>query len=344
MQGVVQKNTTETERNAQKRDVSIDVLKGFGIILMVIGHIEVGAPMAQFNESFYMPLFYVVSGYLIHTKRPYKDFVRTRLKSLIVPYYVFGAVGLLLSLIFKYGDLGEFAFNMFFFPEKGAMPIVGAIWFLMSMFLSQCIYYLFLKICKKEQYILLLCVLSCVLLTAIPGMFRVQLPLALNTVGISCLYLYFGRLIKLACNKSKSKNPLSLNWVWIAVILAAHIGLCFLNDATNYRLSVFGKSIVLYLVISMAAIIGYWNLLKKMKRPRFLLNYLEFVGKNSIVYLVTNQIVIFIAKEIFGGLFAGAHMFLYVVSKIIYIVLTLAVIHGLVYLFNLRKLKILIGK
>lgn len=326
------------------RDRSIDILKGFGIILMIIGHIEVGDSMAQFNESFYMPLFYVVSGYLISTKRSYKDFVLTRLKSLMVPYYVFGAVGLLLCLIFKYGDLGEFAFNMFFFPEKGAMPIVGAIWFLMSMFISQCIYYLFLKICKKEPHILLLCILTCVILTVIPGIFGTLLPLALNTVGVSCLYLYFGRLIKLGCNKNESKNPLSLNWIWIIVMLAAHIALCFLNDAANYRLSVFGKSIVMYIVISMLAIIGYWNLFKKMKHPRFLLNYLDFVGKNSIVYLVTNQIVIFIAKKIFSDLFAGAHMFLYIVSKIIYIVLTLAVIHGLVYLLNYKKLKFLIGK
>ena len=67
------------------RDRSIDILKGFGIILMVIGHIEVGLPMSRYNESFYMPLFYVISGYLISTKRPYKDFILSRLNSLIRP-------------------------------------------------------------------------------------------------------------------------------------------------------------------------------------------------------------------------------------------------------------------
>lgn len=326
------------------RDRSIDILKGFGIILMVIGHIEVGLPMSRYNESFYMPLFYVISGYLISTKRPYKDFILSRLKSLILPYYVFGGIGMLFCLIFKYGDIGEFAFNMFFYPERGQMPIVGAIWFLMSMFISQCIYYPVIKKCKKEWQILLFCVLACVLLTVIPGIFSAQLPLALNTVGISCLYLYFGRIIKIGCKKNENKNPLSLNWIWTAVLIAAHLGLCFLNDASNYRRSVFGKSMLLYLVISMIAIVGYWNLFKKIKRPRFLMNYLDFVGRNSMVYLVTNQIVIFLAKQIFTGLFAGADMFLYIVSKIVYIVFTLAVIHALVYLFNYKKLKILIGK
>lgn len=327
-----------------KRDRSIDIFKGFGIILMVIGHIGLGVPFGKYSASFYMPLFYVVSGYLLSTKRSYKDFVASRLKSLIIPYYAFGFIGLVLCCIFKYGDIGEMAFNMFFFPEKGNMPIVGAIWFLMSMFISQCIYYPLLKKCKKEWLIILFCVLACVLLTVLPGIFSKQLPLALNTVGISCLYLEFGHIIKLVCKKNETKNPLSLNWIWTVILIASHFALCFVNDAANYRLSEFGKSIVLYLAISMVAIIGYWNLFKKMQKPRFLLNYLNFVGKNSIVYLVTNQIVIFFLKKIFDELFAGADMFLFIVSKIVYIIITLAIIHGLVYLLNYKKMKILIGK
>lgn len=311
---------------------------------MVIGHVGVGTPMSRYCASFYMPLFFVISGYLIKTKRPYKEFITGRLKRLMVPYYVFGFIGLALCYIFKKGDIKEYTVNMLFFPADDTMPIVGAIWFLISMFLSECIYYLFLKISKKPLYTLFLCITSCVLLTVIPGIFNIQLPFALNTVGSSCLYLHFGYLIKRRCTKNESKNPLTLSWVLTVVMLAAHLVLCFLNDATNYRQANFGKSILIYLFISMVAIIGYWNLFKKLTHPRILLNYLDFVGRNSMVYLITNQIVIFFVKKVLELFFSSTDTLSTVVSKGICIVSSLAVIHVLVYVLNNKKLKFLIGK
>ena len=43
------------------REVLYDVIKGIGIILMVIGH-TCGQPLYNWIYSFHMPLFFIISG------------------------------------------------------------------------------------------------------------------------------------------------------------------------------------------------------------------------------------------------------------------------------------------
>lgn len=42
----------------------IDVLKGIGIILVVIGHISLDNGMSNWIYTFHMPMFFALSGYL----------------------------------------------------------------------------------------------------------------------------------------------------------------------------------------------------------------------------------------------------------------------------------------
>lgn len=46
------------------RNRSIDVLKGIGIILVVFNHVSWGKGVFTYIQSFHMPLFFVLSGYL----------------------------------------------------------------------------------------------------------------------------------------------------------------------------------------------------------------------------------------------------------------------------------------
>lgn len=55
----------------------IDILKGIGIILMIMGHIGFSGIFDFYIHAFNMPLFFFVSGYLYKTKteKKYKDIV-----------------------------------------------------------------------------------------------------------------------------------------------------------------------------------------------------------------------------------------------------------------------------
>ena len=47
-----------------KRDLRYDVMKGIGILLMMLGHIPVEGMVYKWIYSFHMPMFFLISGYL----------------------------------------------------------------------------------------------------------------------------------------------------------------------------------------------------------------------------------------------------------------------------------------
>lgn len=85
------------------RSKNIDVVKGFGIILMVLGHC--GFPFSHFIYLFHMAIFFIVSGYCYNSK--YTDnthgvliVFKKRIRSLYIPYVVYSVAYLLLWNVF----------------------------------------------------------------------------------------------------------------------------------------------------------------------------------------------------------------------------------------------------
>ena len=48
----------------KQRFDEIDILKSFGIILMIMGHIGFGSIFDYWIHAFHMPMFYLISGFL----------------------------------------------------------------------------------------------------------------------------------------------------------------------------------------------------------------------------------------------------------------------------------------
>ena len=72
-----------------KRDCSIDVIKGLCIVLMMIGHVlETSSISRHVIYSFHMPVFFIVGGLFLRGRNLKKDF-----KRLILPYIIFGSIG-----------------------------------------------------------------------------------------------------------------------------------------------------------------------------------------------------------------------------------------------------------
>lgn len=73
-----------------KRIEFIDIARGIGILLVVLGHNDFGyiSPFAhQVIYSFHMPLFFFLSGYFLNTNVGFGDFAFKRFNSLLKPYY-----------------------------------------------------------------------------------------------------------------------------------------------------------------------------------------------------------------------------------------------------------------
>lgn len=82
------------------RNIHIDLLKGFAIILVVLGHSiqflshnNFENPLFKFIYAFHMPLFMFLSGYVCFrtTGEKYID-LKKRFKTLIIPFFVWWAI------------------------------------------------------------------------------------------------------------------------------------------------------------------------------------------------------------------------------------------------------------
>ena len=81
----------------KKRIAYIDILRGIGILLMVMGHVGFGSRFSHYIHAFHMPLFFVVSGYFYSAKADLISLAKKRTKTLLIPYLVVGLVSCLLS-------------------------------------------------------------------------------------------------------------------------------------------------------------------------------------------------------------------------------------------------------
>lgn len=98
---------TASRREAASRDESLDIAKGFGIILVVLGHCLLGLINSQFFSTpvawpaatvytiyaFHMPLFFVISGHLASGKlRPAGVTIRKLIPTIVYPYFLWSIV------------------------------------------------------------------------------------------------------------------------------------------------------------------------------------------------------------------------------------------------------------
>lgn len=91
-----------------KRIAYIDSIKGFAILLVVMGHTfhdfkGINMAFIDFIYAFHMPLFFIISGYLGY-KKDYDInqslfYLRNKAIGLIIPFLFFGSI---YTLIYNY--------------------------------------------------------------------------------------------------------------------------------------------------------------------------------------------------------------------------------------------------
>lgn len=146
-----------------QRDNSIDILKGLGIIFVIIAHVN-AIPFDCFVKraiyAFHMPLFFLVSGYFFKPNN-YKEFIIKDAKRLLFPLSVtlFVCSVLFLYTIFSNG-IRFYIVRIFYL---WTLYDAGPIWFLMALFLCKQFHYLLCKILGPKKTFLLSVILATVI-------------------------------------------------------------------------------------------------------------------------------------------------------------------------------------
>lgn len=183
------------------RNENMDALKGFGILLVVIGHVCTGMTgLIHWIYSFHMPLFFMISGYIEEEKEKMvgeiPQYIIKKAKTLLYPYIVFSilfSVGLFIRL-FSSGNLNVMwkTIYMRVFGIRIPENHIGAIWFLIVLFWAEVIAH-YLKIWKKEWMIYLVAMVGSYWATFDK---EFQLPFLLEDAFLAVVFVYIGKLIK----------------------------------------------------------------------------------------------------------------------------------------------------
>lgn len=319
----------------KQRFGEIDILKSFGIILMIMGHIGFGDVFDYWIHAFHMPMFYLISGFLYRkSDLSFKGFIKKKARSLLLPYIVFAifhlAIWYILLFVFKKDITLQPLINIFTFNTEN-MPISGALWFLTSLFFVDTIYFMIDMFGNKKcryMIVIIFSLLGCI----IPLYFR--LPWALDT-SLMAIGLY-------AVGSISKKYIIKINRLYIGIILL-FLGsiLTFFNGYINVREGSY-SNVILYYIVAMLMTYGLYIVSIKFREygSKFV-SELKFIGKNSLVYVCLNQIILLIPNK---AVSLGHNICFILLGKIIILIVSLMMLHIIVNILNKQYLKWVLGK
>lgn len=171
----------------KKRVSTFDIMKFFGIVVVIIGHMT--EHFREFIFSFHMPLFFILAGYFYH-KREIVESLRLDVKHLVYPYLLTAAIFLTYALYFTIKDdvdlkywfiamcygSGSVQHTSYYLAD---MPAIGAIWFLLALFWCKNIFNTIVHFAKHRYIasliisIIAICIDNYIInlpLTILPGM------------------------------------------------------------------------------------------------------------------------------------------------------------------------------
>ncbi len=257
------------------REHWIDMLKGLGIIFIMMGHINSQTKSVPWIYSVPVALFFALSGLIyaafeIKKDIPFKEFLVKRLKSLIVPFIFFRLILVVWWLIVE---------------RRFRQLDMGPIWFLPALCAAEIISYF---ICKKKNPIFNI-IAFIALFAALAGLKKAGFD---NNAFGKCIMIVidaagwynFGVLAGYIGKNLKIKKEYAV--VIICALLAITTVISIINGNVSLYSSLFGKSILLYIAESALGSVALIMLCK------YLLTEcapLEYLGRYTIILFATHE-------------------------------------------------------
>ena len=271
------------ERN---RDVSFDILKGIGILSVIIGHnISFDSPIRLFIYSFHMPLFFLCAGYFQKNISPCTQ-IKKDFKRLVFPYLGVSVVLLLSSLLLWihnsdypivtntvlpliWGAGGPHNEVLYFYQ---ILPLTQ-LWFLLALFWGKTVSNLLPRNLGGVFLGLLLSVVATII-----GRYIVFLPTDVNEGISAVIFIMVGVYIR----------DHGLNMLTFAIMIAAWI-----FSFSNYDLALSICEFDNYPIQILGAVGGtyvFLNLSKVLAKVHMFSRFLSWLGVNSMAILCMHTI------------------------------------------------------
>lgn len=259
-----------------KRKHWVDVLKGIGIILVVIGHVCPSCNFSKWIYTFHMPLFFSLSGYLwslsVEQTVSFKQFLKSK-KNILFSFVLFRVLLVLYWLVveshFRELDLGP-------------------IWFLIVLFVSETIAFLVLNRYREK-----LISNALIFTVALVLLYILKLLAVDESTGgawiMRCVdgFMWYvaGHFMGVIIKKAHLCLKRYIKCVILGTLMITSIIVCGANDYVSIWSNAFGN----YGLFIVGGIVGSLFIALFCKWIFSTSRGIEFIGQNSILILATHE-------------------------------------------------------
>lgn len=148
----------------RNRESWLDVCKGIGILLVLLGHTDI--PIYWLIFGFHMPMFFMISGYLYSDDQgSWNDFLKKIFRKYVIPYFLFQGINLIIyigqALYFDLlsEDLIISIWNLIMaivYCRTDYMPNSGPLWYLVGFSITLIIFRLLREVDSRNFRVLFL--------------------------------------------------------------------------------------------------------------------------------------------------------------------------------------------
>lgn len=293
-----------------QRDPIFDIMKGIGIILVIVGHSSIPHTLGTFISSFHIPLFFFIAGYF-SKETTTKELLKKSTPRLISPY-------IFTSILICFGafciDLSNYTFSDGFFTQRQIIAhlagynsgptfgnfneIVQVIWFLLALFWAKIVLNIICNHTKKDYQRII--ILSSISLTGMIIHNFMFTPWFFSQGLFASIFIFIGRYIKehsiLQTEQYKHHMP-KLFAIWIFC-------LCFSSSGGMWKCK-FGDFYFLNLIGALGAFFLLYSIIRHLSTNTFFWKSLQKIGEYSIIFLCAHSIEITLVKWRIVSVFLG---------------------------------------
>lgn len=277
-----------------ERNQYVDVARGIAMICIVLGHLG-NSEINHVVFTFHVTIFFLLSGYYISARTSVWEFIKKKVRTLIVPYAITCLMVLALlvpfNILFNNGNENLTRLRQYFFAalygagDSYQKPFVicgiGAIWFLLATFWGVIILRLLLNL--RHSWLRPLIVII-VFLAAYYSRSICWFPLSIQAGGGALLFMYIGYIGKSvvpAFKNSRIEIKISVlcmaMWTWIEFIINFQSFWLVHCDIGRGAIDVFGSICACCCVLFISWLIC-------LKR-NFIASSLAYLGRYSLLVL-----------------------------------------------------------
>lgn len=286
------------------REVYLDIAKGIGILLVVIGHLQLDNVTRNFIYSFHMPLFFYIGGtlYIYKSAIPWN-----KIRYFLSLYLFFGTLFIFLISLKEH----TFDFTLIYkLIQSNPVSIYDIQWFGVFWFLLAYNIVLLLANIKIFSYLSISFLLFIILyFTQDTAIFEniLYLPLCIAPALILIFFFNLGKTNNFIMTYFSIKNM----WILITSFIILNIlNICtyngFESKIINYGILHFKPNFILVLLIGIAGILATLYISKYIELNKFKLSsILQYFGKHSLFIFIWHMFILALVHSILNKIIGG---------------------------------------